>query len=127
MAKSLGSLRFLLWIGVVLMLLWFLIFCFGSAKLLANLTVPEAPSFFLRLYGVFALSWAILFFFALKDIEKNIAIVNAAIITGILTVISIVVYGFVFKATGAFHWISAVILLVYSLLLYFFEPEFKKV
>jgi len=73
------------------------------------------------------LSWAILFFFALKDIEKNIAIINAAIVTGILTVISILVYGFVFKATGAFHWISAVILLVYSLLLYFFKPEFKKV
>ena len=71
MAKSLGFLRFLLWIGVVLMLLWFLIFCFGSAKLLANLTVSEAPSFFMRLYGFFALSWAILFFFAVKDIEKK--------------------------------------------------------
>jgi hypothetical protein len=126
MAKSLGFLRFLLWIGVVLMLLWFLIFCFGSTKFLANLTVSEPPSLFLRLYGVFALSWGILFFFALKDMEKNIAIVNAAIITGILTVISIVVYGFVFKSTGAFHWISAVVLLVYSLLLYFFKPEFKK-
>jgi len=80
----------------------------------------------MRLYGFFALSWAILFFLALKDIEKNIAIVNAAIVTGILTVISIVVYGFVFKATGAFHWTSAVVLLVYALLLYFFKPEFKK-
>jgi hypothetical protein len=127
MAKPLGSLRFLLWIGVVLMLLWFLIFCFGSAILLANLTVSEPPSFFLRLYGVFALSWAILFFFALRDIEKNIAIVNAGIITGILTVISIVVYGFVFKAAGAFHWTSAAILLVFSLLLYFSKPGFKKV
>jgi hypothetical protein len=127
MAKSLGSLRFLLWIGVILMLLWFLIFCFGPATFLANLTVSEPPSFFLRLYGVFPLCWAILFFFALRDIEKNIAIVNAGIITGILTVISIVVYGFVFKATGAFHWTSTAILLVFSLLLYFFKPEFKKV
>ena len=126
MAKSLGSFRFLLWIGVVLMLLWFLIFSFGSTKLLANLNLSEAPNFFMRLYGFFALSWAILFFLALKDIEKNIAIVNAAIVTGILTVISIVVYGFVFKATGAFHWTSAVVLLVYALLLYFFKPEFKK-
>jgi hypothetical protein len=109
------------------MLLWFLIFCFGSAKLLANLSFFEAPSFMLRLYGVFPLSWGILFFFALKDIEKNIAIVNAAIITGILTVISIVVYSFVFKATGAFHWVSAVVILIYSLLLYFFKPELKKV
>jgi hypothetical protein len=126
MAKSLGSLRFLLWIGVVLMLLWFLIFCFGSTKFLATLTVSEAPSYFMRLYGVFPLGWGILFFFALRDVEKNIAIVNAAIITGILTVVSIVVYSFVFKATGAFHWVSAAIILVYSLLLFFFKPQFKK-
>ena len=106
MAKSLGPLRFLLWIGIVLMLLWFLIFCFGSAKFLASLTFSEGPSYFLRLYGVFPLGWGILFFFALKDIEKNIAIVNAAIITGILAFISVVAYGFVFKATGAFHWTS---------------------
>jgi hypothetical protein len=108
------------------MLLWFLIFCFGSAKLLANLTFFEAPSYIMRLYGVFPLSWAILLFFALKDIEKNKAIINAAIITGILNVIAILVYSFVFKATGAFHWISAVIMLVYSLLLYFFKPESRK-
>jgi hypothetical protein len=126
MAKSLGSLRFLLWIGVVLMLLWFLIFCFGPAKFLANLNVSEAPSFILRIYGVYPLSWAILLFFALKDIEKNMAIINAAIITGILNVISFLVYGFNFKSTGAFYWISIVIMLVYSLLLYFFKPGFKK-
>jgi hypothetical protein len=127
MAKSLGFFRFLLWIGVLLMLLWFLIFCFAPASLLAKLTVPESPSFFLRLYGVFPLGWAILFLFALGDIEKNIAIVNAGIITGILTVISIVVYGFVFKATGPFHWVSAAVLFVFSLLLYSFKPESKKV
>jgi hypothetical protein len=126
MAKSLGSLKFFLWIGIVLFLLWFLIFCFGSAKFLANLAVSEGPSYFVRLYGVFALSWAILFFFALKDVEKNTAIINAGIITGILTCISVVAYGFVFKATGMFHWTSAVVLLVYSLLLYFLKPEFKK-
>lgn len=126
MAKSLASLRFLLWIGIVLFLLWFLLFCFGSAKLLAALSFNEAPSYMLRLYGIFPLSWAILFFFALKDTEKNIAIINAGIITGILTVISIVVFHFVLKATGAFHWISAVIMLIYSVLLYLFKPEFKK-
>jgi hypothetical protein len=126
MAKSLGSLRVFLWIGMVLFLLWFLIFCFGSAQLLATLTVSEGPNYFLRLYGVFPLGWAILFFFALKDIDKNIAIINAGIITGILTCISVVVYGSVFKATGVFQWVSAVILLVYSLLLYFLKPGVKK-
>jgi hypothetical protein len=126
MAKSLGSLRVLLWIGVVLMLLWFLIFCFGSAGLLASLSFSEAPSYFLRLYSVFPLSWAILLFLALKDIEKNVAIVNAGIITGILTAVSVLVYGLSFKVTGAFRWISIVILAVYSLLLFFFKPETKK-
>jgi hypothetical protein len=126
MSKSLESLRLLLWIGIVLFFLWFLLFCFGSAKLLEALSFNEAPSYMLRLYGIFPLGWAILFLFALKDIEKNIAIVNAAIITGILTVISIVVFHFVCHATGAFHWISAVIMLVYSLLLVMFKPDFKK-
>jgi peptidoglycan/LPS O-acetylase OafA/YrhL len=126
MAKSLGSLRVLLWIGVVLMLLWFLVFCFGPAKLLARLNVSEGPTYFLRLYGVFPLSWGILLCFALKDIEKNMAIINALIITGILVCISVVVYGFVLKETGAFHWTSAVVILVYSLLIYFFKPEIKK-
>ncbi len=127
MAKSLGSLRFLLWIGIVLFLLWFLLFCFGSAKLLAGLSFNDVPSFMMRLYSIFPLSWAILFLFALKDIEKNIAIVNAGIITGILVVISIVVFHFVFKATGMFHWISAVVMLIFSFLLYMFKPEIKKV
>ena len=126
MAKSLGSLRFLLCIGIVLFLLWFLVFAFGSAKLLAALSFNEAPGYMLRLYSIFPLGWAILFLFALKDIEKNIAIVNAGIITGILTVISIVVFHFVCKATGAFHWISAVVMLIFSLLLFMFKPEFKK-
>lgn len=126
MAKSLASLKFLLWIGIVLFLLWFLIFCFAPATLIANLMPSVTLNYFLRVYGVFPLGWAILFFFALKDIEKNMAIINAGIITGILACISVVVYGFVFKATGAFHWGSAVILLVYSLLLYFFKPVAKK-
>jgi len=126
MAKSLGSLRFLLWIGVVLMLLWFLIFCFGTANLLAKLTVSEPPSYFMRLYSVFPLSWAILLLLALKDAEKNLAIVNVAIITGLLTAVSILVFGSVLKTLSTFSWISIVILVVYSLLLYFFKPGVKK-
>jgi len=109
MAKSLGSLKLLLWVGIVLFLLWFLLFCFGSAKLLANLSFFEAPGFMLRLYGIFPLSWAVLFFLALKDVQKNIIVINGAIITGALVIISIVAYHFVFKATGLFHWISRVV------------------
>jgi len=123
MAKSLGPIRLLLWIGIVLSLLWFLLFCFGSAKLLAALSFYEAPGFMLRLYGIFPLSWAILFFFALKDVQKNVVVVNGAIITGALVIISIVAYHFVFKTTGLFHWISAVVMLVYSVLLFLYKPK----
>jgi hypothetical protein len=126
MAKSLGSLRSLLWIGVVLMLLWFLTFCFGTANLLAKLTVSEPPSYSMRLYSVFPLGWAILLFLALKDVEKNIAIVNAAVITALLTAVSILVFGSIFKTLSTFSWMSVVILVVYSLLLYFFKPGIKK-
>jgi hypothetical protein len=126
MAKSLGSLRFLLWIGVVLMLLWFLLFCFAPAQLLARLTVAEPPSYFMRLYGVFPLGWAILLFLALRNAEKNIAIVNAAIITAILTAVSILVFSSLFKVTSMFSWVSVAILVIYSLLLFFFKPAIKK-
>jgi hypothetical protein len=126
MAKSFGSLRALLWIGIVLNLLWFLLFCFGTANLLAKLTLSQPPGYFMRLYGVFPLSWVILFFLALKDVEKNIAIVNGAIITGILTAISVVGFGSTLKALSTFSWISIVILVVYSLLLLFFKPSTKK-
>jgi hypothetical protein len=126
MAKSFGPLRALLWIGVIINLLWFLLFCFGTPKILANLSFSETPNYMLRLYGVFPLSWAILFLFALRDVEKNMAIVKAGIITGFLTAISIVAYSFVFKPTGSFHWASTIILVVYSLLLLFFKPALKK-
>jgi hypothetical protein len=126
MAKSSGSLKVLLWIGVVLNLLWFLLFCFGTASILAKLTLSEAPSYFMRLYGVFPLSWVILLFLALRDVEKNIAIVNGAIITAILTAISVLAFGSTLKALSTFSWISMVILVVYALLLLFFKPSIKK-
>ncbi|MBU1339965.1 MAG: hypothetical protein KKD56_13010, partial [Acidobacteria bacterium] len=91
MGKKLGFIKLLLWIGIVLFLFWFLIFCFAPEKILAALSMSETKGFFLRVFGIFPLGWAILFFFALKDIEKNMAIINGAIITGVLATISIVV------------------------------------
>lgn len=67
-----------------------------------------------------------LFLFALKDIEKNIAIINAGIITGIFVVISLVGYHFVIGNEGWFHWLSAAVMLVYSFLLYLCKPESAK-
>lgn len=123
MAGNLRTIRLLLWIGIVLFLLWFLTFSFAHEKILTTLGVPETQGFFLRLYGIFPLGWAVLFLFALKDVEKNIAIVNGAIITGALVIISIVVYHFVKTTTGWFHWVSGVVLLVYNALLFIFKPK----
>jgi len=123
MAKNLGCIKLLMWIGIVLFLLWFLTFSFAPEKILTALGVPETQGFFLRLYGIFPLGWAVLFLFALKDVEKNIAIINSAIITAALVIISIVVYHFVESTTGWFHWLSAAVLLVYNVLLFIFKPK----
>jgi len=125
MGKKLSSIKLLLWIGIVLFFLWFLIFCFAPEKILAALSMTETKGFFLRVFGIFPLGWAILFFFALKDIEKNMAIINGAIITGVLATISIVVYGFIESAGGWFHWLSAVVLLALNVLLFLFKPKPK--
>jgi len=123
MAEKLGCIKLLLWIGIALFLLWFLTFSFAPESLLSSLTFMETQGFFLRLYGIFALGWAVLFLFALKDPERNIAIINGAIITGALVIISIVVYHFVEGTTGWFHWLSAVVLLVFNALLFICKPK----
>lgn len=123
MQKNLGCIKFLLWIGIVLFFLWFLIFCIAPESVLAALTVVETRGYFLRLYGIFPLSWIVLFLFALKDVEKNRAIINAGIITGVFVIISLVVYHFIEGGEGLFHWISAAIMLIYTVLLFIFKPK----
>ena len=123
MGKKLGVVRLLLCIGIVLFLLWFLLFCFAPEKLLTAIQAFEPPGLYLRLYGIFPLSWAILFLFALKDIEKNIAIVKAGIITGFLNAIALLVVRMVFKATGWFNLVSVIILVVFSFLLLIYQPK----
>jgi len=123
MAKDTCTIKVLLWIGVVLFFLWFLIFSFAPESILASLSFMETQGFFLRLYGIFPLGWAVLFLFALKDVERNMAIINSAIITAALVIISILVYYFVESTTGWFHWLSAAVLFVYNLLLFIFKPR----
>jgi len=123
MAKNLGCIKLLLWIGIVLFFIWFLTFCFAPESLLASMSFMETQGFFLRMYGIFPLGWAVLFLLALKDAEKNIAIINGAIITGALVIISIVVYHLVESTTGWFHWLSAVVLLVFNALLFVCRPK----
>jgi len=123
MAKTLGTIKVLIWIGVVLYFLWFLVFSFAPESFLTALSFFETQGFFLRMYGIFPLSWAVLFLFALKDVERNIAVINCAIITAALVIISILVYHFVESTTGWFHWLSAAVIFVYGLLLFLFKPK----
>lgn len=123
MAENIGTIKFLLWIGIVLFLLWFLTFSLAPERILTALSLPETQGFFLRMYGIFPLGWVVLFFFALKDAEKNIAIINSAIITAAFVIIAIVIYHFVKTTTGWFHWLSIAILFVYNLLLFIFKPK----
>ncbi|MDH4219507.1 MAG: hypothetical protein OEY18_04060 [Candidatus Aminicenantes bacterium] len=123
MAKNLGCVKLLLWIGIVLFFLWFLTFSLAPESLLASLSLMETQGFFLRLYGIFPLGWAVLFLLALKDPEKNIAIINAAIITAAFVIISIVLFHFIESTTGWFHWLSAVVLLVYNAALFVCKPK----
>jgi hypothetical protein len=123
MAEKLGSIRFLLWLGFVLFSLWFLVFSLAPASLLASMSFMETKGFFLRMFGIFPLSWAVLVLFALKDVERNIAIIKGIIITGALMVIAIVAYHFVESTTGWFHWVSAVVIFVYCLLIFMFKPK----
>ena len=123
MAKKVEAIRLLVWIGVVLFFLWFLTFSLAPEGILASLGLPETQGFFLRMYGIFPLSWAILFLFALKDIEKNIIVIKCAIITGALVVISILAYHFIETTTGWFHFLSAAVIFVYCLVLFIFKPK----
>lgn len=123
MAEKVGGIKLLLWIGVVLFFVWFLIFSIDPESVLASLSLTETQGFFLRMYGIFQLSWAVLFFFALRDVKRNIAIINAGIITGALVVISIVAYQFIETPTFWWQWLSAILIFVYSLLLLIKKPK----
>lgn len=123
MAKKYGNLRLVMWIGVVFYFLWFVIFSLAPQSFLVKLAMMETEGFFLRLYGIFPLGWVVLFLFALKDVEKNVAIINSAIITGVFVIISVVAYHLLETTTGWFHWASVVVLIIYNLLLFILKPK----
>lgn len=113
-----------MWIGIVLFFLWFLIFSFAPKSILTALDFIEIEGYFLRMFGILPLAWAILFLFALKDIEKNVAIIRCAIITADLIVAANVIYNFAIeKIPSWFLWTSIVVLFVYTTLLFIFKPK----
>ncbi len=124
MEKNLGTLKILMWIGVVLFFLWFIIFTFAPASILTALEFVEIEGYFLRMFGILPLGWAILFLFAMKDVVKNAAIIRCAVITADLMVAANVIYHFaVERIPSWFTWTSVAVLFVYSTLLWIFKPK----
>ena len=126
MAAKPGITKLLLWISIVLFFLWFLIFSLAPAKILTALALPETQGLFLRMFGIFPLGWAVLFIFALKDVVKNLAIVNSGIITAALLIVAFLIYNLVVGCQKSwFLWLSIIVLFVLNLLLFLFKPKSK--
>jgi hypothetical protein len=117
-------LKLLVWKGIVLFFIWFLIYCFAPVGVLNALAFPVTKGLFLRIFGIFPLSWGVLFLFAVKDIQKNLAVINSAIITGASVIIATLIYNFTVDIMlGWFIWLSLAILFVYNLALFILKPK----
>jgi len=123
MPKNPVCIKVLLWIGVAMFLLLFLASTIAPEQTLPALGFPRQPWFITRLYGIFQLSWAILFFFALKDVEKNLAIIETAIITGAVVVVFFVAYQLAVIKSGWYLLLNAALLLFYTVLLFLCKPR----
>ena len=124
MAENSGVIKILLWVGIVMFFLWFIIFTFAPPSILTALEFIETEGYFLRMFGILPLCWAILFFFALKDPVKNAAIIRCGIITADLMIIATVIFHYAVERIASwFNWTSLLILFVYSTLLFIFKPK----
>ena len=123
MQKNQVRIKALLWFGVALFLLLFICSTLIPDHALPALGFSQYNGFIIRLYGIFQLSWALLFFFALKDVEKNLAIINVGIITGVMVVVFYVIYYFAVIKSGGYLLINAAILFIYTVLLFLCKPK----
>ncbi len=123
MPKNPVCIKVLLRIGVAMFLLCFLGSTIAPELVLPALGFPEQPWFIARLYGIFQLSWALLFFYALKDVEKNLAIIHSAIITGALVAVFFVVCHFAGIKSSSYLLLNAALLSIYMLLLFLCKPR----
>ena len=123
MPKNPVCIKVLLWIGIALFLLCFIGSTLVPEHVLPALDLSEHDGFIIRLYGIFQLSWALLFFFALKDVEKNLAIINSAIITGAMVVVFFVIYQLATIKSGWHLLINAAFVLSYTVLLFLCKPK----
>lgn len=123
MPKNQVCIKILLWIGMALFLLCFMGSTLVPEHVLPALGFSEYDGLIIRLYGIFQLSWALLFFFALKDVEKNLAIINSAIITGAMVVVFFVVYQLAVIKSGWYLLINAALVLSYTVLIFLCKPK----
>lgn len=124
MADKLGTIKLLLGVGIVLMLVWFIVFSLAPAAILASLALIETEGFFLRMFGIFPLSWAVLYFFASKDPEKNLALIKGGIVTGVFMIIAVLIYAFTVNAAlGWFIWLSTAVLFIFNVLIFISKPK----
>jgi len=124
MAENAGKIKGIMWIGIVLFLLWFLIFTFAPQGMLESLDFFETEGYFLRMFGILPLAWLFLFLLALKDPAKNLAIIYCANLTAATLIIANLIYHFaVASITGWFVWISLAILFIYNVILFMFKPK----
>ncbi|OGD11290.1 MAG: hypothetical protein A2Y86_04790 [Candidatus Aminicenantes bacterium RBG_13_62_12] len=118
MHKNPVCIKVLLWIGAALFLLCFLGSTIAPEHVLPAVGLSNYHDFIIRLYGIFQLSWAILFLFALKDVERNLAI-----ITGVLVAVFFVVYQLAVIKSGGYLMFNAAFLLAYAVLLFLCKPR----
>ncbi|MGD2245671.1 MAG: hypothetical protein PVI11_03900 [Candidatus Aminicenantes bacterium] len=123
MPKNPVCIKVLLWIGIALFLLCFIGSTLVPEHVLPALSLSGHDGFIIRLYGIFQLSWALLFFFALKDVEKNLAIINSAIIIGAMVVVFFVIYQLTVIKSGWHLLINAAFVLSYTVLLFLCKPK----
>jgi hypothetical protein len=123
MSKNPVCIKVLLCIGIALFLLCFVGSTLVPEHVLPAIGLSKFNGFIIRLYGIFQLSWALLFIFALKDVDKNLAIINSAIITGTLVVVFFVIYQLAVIKSGWFLLINAAFLLSYTVLLLLCKPK----
>lgn len=123
MPKNPVCIKVLLWIGMALFFLCFIGSTLAPEHVLPALGLSEYDGFIIRLYGIFQLSWALLFFFALKDIEKNLAIINCAIITGAMVGVFFLICQLAVIKSGWHLLINAALVLSYTMLLFLCKPK----
>ncbi len=102
--------------------------CFLASTVAPEQTLPALgfsgyDDLTIRLYGIFQLSWALLFYFAQKNPEKNLAIIHSAIVTGSLVAALLLFYPLTGRRADGYLWLNAAILLVYTALLFIFKPR----